>query len=279
MSVPVAIFGIENAGVNTAVSLLLLFLIVVYISLVVYTFLDARRRLEDPVLVTTATVASLFPFVGTIIYSILRPPELLADRRERELEVRASEMRLRQLEEQSCPSCEFPIERNYLRCPNCQTRIKDPCTNCNRPIDPRWSVCPYCETPVRSAPMAGRPASGGRARRPSRPEAEPRREPAAEPARSSRSSSSSRVSPAERIGRSRSSRSAKPAEDSSSAPPAANGGSAPESSEKGAGESGSSRKPAPARSAPAKQRQGSGARPASRRPESRPYDADDGTGR
>ena len=100
-------------------------------------------------LVACATAASLFPFVGTIVYSILRPPEFLADQRERELEIRASELRVRQLEEQSCPNCEHPVERTFLRCPNCRARIKDPCESCGKPIDPRWSICPYCETPVR----------------------------------------------------------------------------------------------------------------------------------
>jgi len=151
MALTLAIFGIENDGVNLAINLLILFLVVVYLALIAYTYLDARRRLEDPVLVGCATVASLFPFVGVIVYSILRPPEFLEDRRERELEIRASELRVRQLEENSCPNCEHPVERTYLRCPNCRARIKDPCESCGKPVDPRWSLCPYCETPTRRA--------------------------------------------------------------------------------------------------------------------------------
>ncbi len=149
MALPLAIFGIENDGVNLAINLLILFLVVVYLALIAYTYLDARRRLEDPVLVGCATVASLFPFVGVIVYSILRPPEFREDRRERELEIRASELRVRQLEENSCPNCEHPVERTYLRCPSCRARIKDPCESCGKPVDPRWSLCPYCETPTR----------------------------------------------------------------------------------------------------------------------------------
>lgn len=149
MALPLAIFGIENDGVNLAINLLILFLVVVYLALIAYTYLDARRRLEDPVLVGCATVASLFPFLGVIIYSILRPPEFVEDRRERELEIRASELRVRQLEENSCPNCEHPVERTYLRCPSCRARIKDPCESCGKPVDPRWSLCPYCETPTR----------------------------------------------------------------------------------------------------------------------------------
>lgn len=147
---PAAIFGITNDTLNLVANLMLLFLVVLWLALVAYTFFDARRRIEDSFLVICAAAASfVFPFVGTIVYSILRPPEFLADQRERELEIRAAELRLRQLEEQSCPNCEHPVERNFLRCPNCRARIKDPCESCGKPIDPRWSVCPYCETPIR----------------------------------------------------------------------------------------------------------------------------------
>ena len=135
-----ALFGITNDALNLVVSLLVLFLVVLWLALVAWTYFDARRRLEDGFLVACAVACSfLFPFLGTVVYSILRPPEFLSDRRERELEIRASELRVRQLEEQSCPNCEHPVERTFLRCPNCRARIKDPCESCGKPIDPRWS--------------------------------------------------------------------------------------------------------------------------------------------
>ena len=178
----VALFGITNEGLNLFVNLVVLFLVVVWIALIAWTFLDARRRIEDPVLVACATGASLFPYVGTVVYSILRPPDFLEDARERELEIRAAELRVRQLEEQSCPNCGHPIERTYLRCPSCRARVKDPCESCQKPIDPRWTVCPYCETPQRRAAPSPRSAPEGEpaAKRGARPQrARPeRRQPA-----------------------------------------------------------------------------------------------------
>ena len=162
---PTALFGITNDALSLVVNLLILFLVVLWIALIAWTFFDARRRIADPILVASATAASLFPFLGTIVYSILRPPEFLADKRARELEIRASELRVRQLEEASCPNCEHPVERTFLRCPNCRARIKDPCESCGKPIDPRWSICPYCETPQRrAAPPERRPSSSGKRR-------------------------------------------------------------------------------------------------------------------
>ena len=60
--------------------------IVIWAALVFWTYADARRRIDDPMLIGCATAASLFPFVGTIVYAIVRPPEFLDDVRLRELE-------------------------------------------------------------------------------------------------------------------------------------------------------------------------------------------------
>lgn len=163
-----ALFGITNDGLNLAVNVLVLCLVFIYLALIAWTYLDARRRIDDSVLVGCSVVLSVLPIAGPIIYSILRPPEFLADQRERELEIRASELRVRQLEEQSCPNCAFPIERSYLRCPSCRARVKDPCESCGKPIDPRWALCPYCEAPNRQSaqPPARRAPKDARAQAP-----------------------------------------------------------------------------------------------------------------
>jgi hypothetical protein len=141
-----AIFGITNSALNLVATLFVLMLVVLWLALIVYTYLDARRRISDPFLVACATVASFFPYIGTAVYAIVRPPEFLEDAHERELEIKAAELKVRQLREQTCPNCEYPVEKNFLRCPNCQRRLKDPCPTCSKPVDPRWGLCPYCET-------------------------------------------------------------------------------------------------------------------------------------
>ncbi len=151
-----AVFGIENDGLNLAVNLLLLFLAVIYIALIYWTWADARRRIADPMLVACATAASLFPFIGTVIYLIVRPPEFLDDVRERQLEIAAAEARLASLDQMSCQYCGFDVEKAFLRCPSCLRRLKEPCTVCGKPLDPRWKICPYCEAEVGQAQPEGR---------------------------------------------------------------------------------------------------------------------------
>jgi hypothetical protein len=157
-----AIFGISNDGLNLAATLFILMIVVVWLALIVYTYLDARRRISDPFLVACATIGSFFPYIGTAVYAIVRPPEFLEDAHERELEIRAAELRVRQLTEASCPNCEYPVEKNYLRCPNCQRRLKDPCPTCGKPVDPRWALCPYCETTISERPRRQKAKGEGR---------------------------------------------------------------------------------------------------------------------
>ena len=152
-----SLFGITNSALKLAVELVLLFLVVIWLALVYWTWADARRRIADPLLVGCATAASLFPFVGTIVYMIVRPPEYLDDVRERELEMQAAEARLAELGYHLCPHCDYEVEKDFLRCPNCMRKLKDPCQNCGRPLDPTWKVCPFCEAEIgAAAPVARR---------------------------------------------------------------------------------------------------------------------------
>lgn len=176
-----ALFGIENDSAALVVNLLVFFLVVVWLALVYYTYADAKRRIEDPLLIGCATAASLFPFVGTIVYVIVRPPEYLEDVRERELEIKGARARLSSLDYQECPNCGAEVERTFLRCPQCTKKLRQPCAKCAKPLSPGWKLCPYCETPVgqrparrrrapardkaaaAKAPAPQRPAAGGRA--------------------------------------------------------------------------------------------------------------------
>jgi hypothetical protein len=162
-----AIFGIHNDALNRVVSLLILFLVVIWLALIYWTYSDARRRIADPMLVGCATLCSVFPFLGTIVYVIVRPPEYLDDARERELEIAAAEARLAELD-QGCPYCGFRVESNFLRCPSCLRRLKEPCQTCGKPLDPLWKICPYCESEIASAPSAAAVASESTRRRSSR---------------------------------------------------------------------------------------------------------------
>jgi RNA polymerase subunit RPABC4/transcription elongation factor Spt4 len=131
--------------------LLLLMTIALWLALVYWTYTDASRRGSIPVL--WGIVAAIFPFVGTLIYLIVRPPEYVLDSRERELELAVLERELRN-KVLLCPNCRSVVERDFLLCPECGWDLKKPCVNCERPLDPNWEICPYCETDQSSGKRA-----------------------------------------------------------------------------------------------------------------------------
>ena len=122
------------------------FFAVLWLSLVYWTFTDAGRR--GAMRFYWGVVALVFPFVGTLIYLIVRPPEYLLDSRERELELAVLERELRQRVE-LCSNCRSLVEKDYLLCPECGWDLKKSCENCRKPLQLNWRTCPYCGTKQR----------------------------------------------------------------------------------------------------------------------------------
>lgn len=123
--------------------LVILFFVVLWLSLAYWTFADAGRR--GTVRFFWGIVALIFPFIGTLIYLIVRPPEYVLESRERELELAVLERELRQ-RVTLCPNCRSVVEKDYLLCPECEWDLKKPCTNCGKPLHLNWETCPYCAT-------------------------------------------------------------------------------------------------------------------------------------
>ena len=126
-----------------ALYVLVFCVVVLWLALVLWTYKDARKRIEDPVIVGVSVLTSLvLPFMGTVVYAILRPAEYLAEVRERELEVRAMEQELQIM--RACPSCGELVKPEYVACPNCRRTLRSTCPSCDRVQEPGWKLCPYC---------------------------------------------------------------------------------------------------------------------------------------
>jgi succinate dehydrogenase hydrophobic anchor subunit/RNA polymerase subunit RPABC4/transcription elongation factor Spt4 len=136
------------------ITLLFYFLVAVpWIACAYWVFKDARRRIDDKIVIAVCVLAGIvFGPLGLIVYAIVRPPELLADRDERELEMQMMAQRLG--EETRCSFCKTPVKDDYLVCPTCGRRLRSTCAHCGKPLEPNWRVCPYCEADVRAAPAA-----------------------------------------------------------------------------------------------------------------------------
>jgi len=129
------------------------FLAALWVSLVLWTFRDARARSRDPFAqMLAALMIAVFGPLGLFIYLVLRPHETLAEAYERSLE---EEALLQDIEERLvCPGCKQTVQDNFQFCPSCHTRLKKVCPGCSELLRLRWNICPYCGTSPSAPHMA-----------------------------------------------------------------------------------------------------------------------------
>ncbi len=129
------------------------FLAALWISLMLWTYRDARSRLRDPLMHWLAVLlVAVLNLPGVLIYLVLRPVRTLEDEYQRLLE---EEALLTAIEEQPvCPGCERRVKEDWQYCPYCHTRLKKACHACGQMMDLAWQLCPYCGTPAPGVRLA-----------------------------------------------------------------------------------------------------------------------------
>lgn len=126
---------------------------------VAYTVVrDARRRSRS---ITFTAVAALLgfvpPFLGALIYLVIRPPHTLEEARSMALEEQALlEPVTDEPEVRPCPTCGRDIEGDFVICPYCRTQFARRCQSCDRTLRLGWPVCPYCAQEVGVQPVGRR---------------------------------------------------------------------------------------------------------------------------
>jgi len=143
------IFGSTSLGDITMVATAIAagFVAALWLSLVIWTFRDVRRRARDPLTRILAVLIVLILFLpGFLIYLILRPSTTIEEEYQRTLE---EEALLQNIEDAAlCPGCNRRIQPDWMVCPSCHTLLKKRCPNCSRLMDLPWNLCPYCATTV-----------------------------------------------------------------------------------------------------------------------------------
>lgn len=148
---------------------------ILWLTAIVWAYRDVCERTRDSVSQTVAVLLVLFFSVaGLLLYLILRPRETLAEAYERSLE---SEALLQELEDQqACPTCRRRVEQDFVVCPYCRTRLRDPCRACGKALNFAWTACPYCGAERGRQAVAA--ATGSIAEEPAAPPTEPQAVPA-----------------------------------------------------------------------------------------------------
>ncbi len=140
--------------------LVLAYVLVLWLSAVVWVYRDARTRTNDQASqIIAVLLVALFNLPGLIVYLVIRPQSTLADTYERSLEAEAILHEL-QLSASSCQTCRRPVEDDFVVCPYCRSVLREACRTCGRAIRTSWLACPYCATDRPVARPAPAPAQG-----------------------------------------------------------------------------------------------------------------------
>ena len=126
------------------------FLAALWVSLVLWTLRDIKKRSEDRLVhILAALSIAILNIPGLIIYLVLRPGETMEETYLRTLE---EEALLSQIEERTlCPGCSSQVEPDWVVCAHCHTRLRKTCGNCSALLELPWQICPFCGSPAPSA--------------------------------------------------------------------------------------------------------------------------------
>jgi hypothetical protein len=168
-------------GLQVIIAFIGAFMVALWVSMIVWTFRDARRRSRDVFAIMLATLmVVIFGPLGLLLYFLLRPPVTLDELYERSLE---EEALLQDLEERPrCPGCSRQVKEEWILCPDCHTTLQNVCASCGHHLHLNWTICPFCATPVEA--VVPRPANhtpGAASLTATRPMSAPEREYMAEP--------------------------------------------------------------------------------------------------
>lgn len=140
---------IETAarGAQFLLAIGIAYLIAVWFAIVAWTFRDIEARSRSVFTQVFSTLLVVLFFIpGLLLYLILRPKETLDQAFQRALE---EEYLLQDLDDAPvCIGCQRAVDPDFVLCPHCHTRLREPCPSCERLVDVRWSLCPYCASSI-----------------------------------------------------------------------------------------------------------------------------------
>lgn len=133
-----------------------LFLVLFWLSLILWTWRDSRSRTHDlRFRILAVVLVAVFFLGGLFAYLLVRPRQTQAERNALEWEEAALLADL--AERQVCPQCRTRVEADFQTCPSCGGRLKHPCPMCTHLLELGWASCPYCATSLARPAMRSQP--------------------------------------------------------------------------------------------------------------------------
>jgi hypothetical protein len=153
----------EWQGIVLLIAMLFaLYIAVMWIAAIVWTYRDIRSRTSDPAeQAVSVLLVALFNIPGLVLHVLMRPKTTIEEQLDRRLEAEAMFQDIQ--ERPACPVCAARVQQDFIKCPMCRAELRTPCRDCGQALAVDWVMCPFCTADRAPVPAAapGRRAVGG----------------------------------------------------------------------------------------------------------------------
>lgn len=138
---------LSSGAVQLGVKIVVAYLVVVWLAAAFWAFRDMQARTEQPALpyLSAAIIILCSPLLfplGLLVYRIIRPDNLVSERRHQELSQALLMSEIGEIEQ--CVGCRRVVQADWMVCPTCRTELRDRCPSCSGVAEFDWLTCAWC---------------------------------------------------------------------------------------------------------------------------------------
>ena len=135
----------SSPAFNTLQIVVIGYIGLLWLSIIIWVTRDSINRSNSLIFQTFSILINiLVPILGSILYLIIRPSKTNMERYYEEVEYKALSESTSDESEIKCTECMMVVDKEYIYCPNCATKVKKTCTKCKKGYPSLWNICPYC---------------------------------------------------------------------------------------------------------------------------------------
>lgn len=121
-----------------------------WLSIIIWVTRDSIHRSKSLIFQTFSILINiLIPFLGVLLYLIIRPSKTSSELYYEELEHQLLDSS--EPSSECCQKCGTGLAADFVFCPNCGEVAKIKCEQCAKLFSSSYSVCPYCGEPRQPA--------------------------------------------------------------------------------------------------------------------------------
>jgi RNA polymerase subunit RPABC4/transcription elongation factor Spt4 len=138
---------LSSPAVQFFLTIALIYILVLWLAAAWWVFRDATQRTRNVVVPYLAAAPIIlatplgFIFV-LVVWRIIRPTQTLAAAAEHDLATDALKAEAADL--LYCATCGRRVDREWILCPTCRSRLARVCPACKRLVGLDWSLCAWC---------------------------------------------------------------------------------------------------------------------------------------